>query len=36
MLNYVPLPTALIEQIELYWQQNLEAATMTASAASKR
>jgi phosphate transport system substrate-binding protein len=25
MLNYVPLPAALIEQIELYWQQSFEA-----------
>ena len=36
MLNYVPLPPALIEQIESYWQQNFEAGTMTASAARKR
>ncbi|GLR86803.1 phosphate ABC transporter substrate-binding protein PstS [Bradyrhizobium iriomotense] len=36
MLNYVPLPPALIQQIELYWQQALEAANMTASATNKR
>ncbi|WP_458147701.1 phosphate ABC transporter substrate-binding protein PstS [Bradyrhizobium sp. UFLA05-109] len=36
MLNYVPLPAALIQQIELYWQQSLQAATMSASAASKQ
>lgn len=31
-LNYVSLPAALIRQIELYWQQNLEALTISASA----
>jgi len=36
MLNYVPLPATLIEKIELYWQQNLEAATITAAAGGKR
>src|SRR5215475_3181565 len=36
VLNYVPLPAALIDQIESYWQQNFEAGTMTASAARKR
>lgn len=35
-LNYVPLPSAVIEQIESYWQQSFEAATMTASATGKR
>ncbi|OAF18576.1 phosphate ABC transporter substrate-binding protein PstS [Bradyrhizobium neotropicale] len=35
MLNYVPLPPALIEQIEHYWQQGVEAPTV-ASAAGKR
>jgi phosphate transport system substrate-binding protein len=35
-LNYVPLPPALIKQIELYWQQSFEATTMTASAIGKR
>ncbi|WP_027551150.1 phosphate ABC transporter substrate-binding protein PstS [Bradyrhizobium sp. Cp5.3] len=35
MLNYVPLPPALIEQIEHYWQQSIEAPTV-ASAAVKR
>jgi phosphate transport system substrate-binding protein len=35
MLNYVPLPPALIQQIELYWQQSFE-ATMTASATYRR
>jgi len=36
ILNYVPLPPALIRQIELYWQQSFEAGTLTASATSKR
>jgi phosphate transport system substrate-binding protein len=36
MLNYVPLPPALIQQIELYWQQSFGAGTMTASATNKR
>ncbi|MGV7218209.1 phosphate ABC transporter substrate-binding protein PstS [Bradyrhizobium sp. UFLA05-112] len=36
MLNYVPLPAALIQQIESYWQQSLQASTMSASAASKQ
>jgi phosphate transport system substrate-binding protein len=36
ILNYVPLPPALIQQIELYWQQSFEAGTLTASATSKR
>ncbi len=35
-LNYVPLPTALIDQIERYWQQNLAAQTVSAAAAVKR
>jgi phosphate transport system substrate-binding protein len=35
MLNYVPLPPALVQQIELYWQ-DVEAATMTAAAINKR
>jgi phosphate transport system substrate-binding protein len=35
-LNYVPLPPALIEQVELYWQQSFEATTVTASAIGKR
>ncbi|WFU27584.1 phosphate ABC transporter substrate-binding protein PstS [Bradyrhizobium sp. CB1717] len=35
-LNYVPLPTALIGQIERYWQQNLDASTVSASATAKR
>ncbi|MGX1324553.1 phosphate transport system substrate-binding protein [Bradyrhizobium sp. USDA 377] len=36
-LNYVPLPTALIDQIERYWQQSLEAApTVSVSTAVKR
>jgi phosphate transport system substrate-binding protein len=29
MLNYVPLPAALIEQIELYWQQSFEAPAIS-------
>jgi phosphate transport system substrate-binding protein len=29
MLNYVPLPPALIEQIELYWQQSFEAPAIS-------
>ena len=36
-LNYVPLPTALIDQIERYWQQSIqEAPTVSASATVKR
>ena len=35
-LNYVPLPPALIQQVELYWQQSFEATTVTASAIGKR
>ena len=35
-LNYVPLPPALVEQVELYWQLSFGPATMTASAGSKR
>jgi len=36
-LNYVPLPPALIDQIERYWQQSIEAApTVSASASAKR
>ena len=35
-LNYVPLPEALVQQIEMYWQDNLGPATATASAGSKR
>jgi len=35
-LNYVPLPPALIQQVEMYWQQSFEATTMTASAIGKR
>jgi len=35
-LNYVPLPPALIQQVEQYWQQSFEATTMTASAIGKR
>jgi phosphate transport system substrate-binding protein len=35
MLNYVPLPPALVAQIELYWQQSLEALTASASANGK-
>ena len=31
-LNYVPLPPALIDQIERYWQQSIEAPTISASA----
>ncbi|HEV2160375.1 phosphate ABC transporter substrate-binding protein PstS [Bradyrhizobium sp.] len=30
-LNYVPLPTALIDQIERYWQQSLTAVSASAS-----
>jgi phosphate transport system substrate-binding protein len=29
LLNYVPLPHALIEQIEMYWQQSLEAPAIS-------
>ncbi|KJC36360.1 phosphate-binding protein [Bradyrhizobium sp. LTSP849] len=35
-LNYVPLPAALIQQVEQYWQQSFEATTVTASAIGKR
>ncbi|RXT36553.1 phosphate ABC transporter substrate-binding protein PstS [Bradyrhizobium betae] len=36
-LNYVPLPAALVEQIERYWQQSIEVApTVSASASVKR
>ncbi|MET4314250.1 phosphate transport system substrate-binding protein [Bradyrhizobium sp. RT4b] len=35
-LNYVPLPAALVEQIERYWEQSLGAPTISASAAVKR
>jgi phosphate transport system substrate-binding protein len=35
LLNYVPLPPALIEQIEVYWQQNFEALTASASPPAK-
>jgi phosphate transport system substrate-binding protein len=35
-LNYVPLPPNLVEQVEMYWQQNLGPATVTASASVKR
>ena len=34
-LNYVPLPAALIQQVEQYWQQSFEATTVTASAIGK-
>ncbi|MBB4392946.1 phosphate ABC transporter substrate-binding protein PstS [Bradyrhizobium sp. ERR14] len=37
ILNYVPLPPALIDQIERYWQQSIGAApTVSASASVKR
>ncbi|KGT75525.1 phosphate-binding protein [Bradyrhizobium japonicum] len=36
-LNYVPLPAALVDQIERYWQQNIEVApAVSASANAKR
>jgi len=35
-LNYVPLPSALVQQIEQYWQESFDAGTVTASASSKR
>jgi len=35
-LNYVPLPPALINQIERYWQQSLDTPTVSASASAKR
>ena len=35
-LNYVPLPSTLVRQIDLYWQQNFEITSLTASAPSKR
>jgi phosphate transport system substrate-binding protein len=35
-LNYVPLPAALVDQIERYWQQSIEVApTVSASASVK-
>jgi phosphate transport system substrate-binding protein len=34
-LNYVPLPPALIQQVEQYWQQSFEAPVFTVSAAGK-
>ncbi|MGY3489219.1 phosphate transport system substrate-binding protein [Bradyrhizobium sp. USDA 4011] len=36
LLNYVPLPATLVEQIERYWQHNFEALTASASAPGKR
>ncbi|MET4202549.1 phosphate ABC transporter substrate-binding protein PstS [Bradyrhizobium sp. LA6.12] len=35
-LNYVPLPAALVDQIERYWQQSLGAPSISASANVKR
>lgn len=35
-LNYVPLPPALIDQIERYWQQSIEVAPTIAKAAASR
>ncbi|MBR0798206.1 phosphate ABC transporter substrate-binding protein PstS [Bradyrhizobium jicamae] len=35
-LNYVPLPSALVARIELYWQQGSEALAQSASASDKR
>ena len=36
-LNYVPLPPALIDQIERYWQQSIDASPrISASATVKR
>ncbi|WP_414643286.1 phosphate ABC transporter substrate-binding protein PstS [Bradyrhizobium barranii] len=35
-LNYVPLPAALVDQIERYWEQSLGAPAISASAAVKR
>ncbi|MCP1850927.1 MULTISPECIES: phosphate ABC transporter substrate-binding protein PstS [Bradyrhizobium] len=36
LLNYVPLPATLVEQIEQYWQHNFEALTASAAASGKR
>ena len=36
LLNYVPLPAMLIQQIETYWQHNFEALTAAASTTGKR
>ncbi|QIG93162.1 MULTISPECIES: phosphate ABC transporter substrate-binding protein PstS [unclassified Bradyrhizobium] len=36
LLNYVPLPVTLVEQIELYWQHNFEALTASAAVPGKR
>lgn len=35
-LNYVPLPPALVQDIERYWQQSFETPTMTSSVARGR
>lgn len=36
-LNYVPLPPALIDQVERYWRESIGAAsTVSASASAKR
>jgi phosphate transport system substrate-binding protein len=35
-LNYVPLPPALVDQIERYWQQGAEAQAASATVAVKR
>ena len=36
LLNYVPLPATLVEQIERYWQHNFEALTASAATPGKR
>ncbi|MBR1174490.1 phosphate ABC transporter substrate-binding protein PstS [Bradyrhizobium sp. KB893862 SZCCT0404] len=35
-LNYVPLPSTLIGLIERYWQESLDASTISVSASAKR
>ncbi|WP_429027631.1 phosphate ABC transporter substrate-binding protein PstS [Bradyrhizobium sp. I1.14.4] len=36
LLNYVPLPATLVEQIEQYWQHNFEALTASVATPAKR
>jgi phosphate transport system substrate-binding protein len=36
LLNYVPLPSNLVQQIEAYWQQSFDLTSLTASAPGKR
>ena len=36
LLNYVPLPSNLVQQIEAYWQHSFDLTSLTASAPGKR